>query len=64
MTEEEREKRDILTCRMLNAIQIPVNPEILRVILEVVNLSAEKGETATMKELDDIVLKHSGKEDK
>lgn len=64
MTEEEREKRDILTCRMLNAIQIPVNPEVLNVILDVVELSSLKGEAATMKELDDIVLKYSGKDDK
>lgn len=55
----EKDKRDILTCRMLNAIQIPVNPEVLNVILEVVDLTTNKGETATMKDLDDIVIKYS-----
>lgn len=62
MNETEKEKRDIIACRMLNAVRIPVTPDVLSAILDIVELASVKGEMATMKELDDIVLKHQQKE--
>lgn len=63
MNEIEKEKRDIIACRMLNAVRIPVTPDVLNAILDIVELASIKGELATMKELDDIVLKHQQKEE-
>lgn len=63
MNETEKEKRDIIACRMLNAVRIPVTPDVLSAILDIVELASVKGEMATMKELDDIVLKHQQKEE-
>lgn len=59
MNEIEKEKRDIVACRMLNAVRIPVTPDVLNAILDIVELASVKGELATMKELDDIVIKNT-----
>ena len=59
MNEIEKEKRDIIACRMLNAVRIPATPDILNAILDIVELANVKGEMATMKELDDIVIKNT-----
>jgi len=53
------EKEKIIFCRLCNSIGLPLDIQMTNVIFDVKELVETKGDSSSMKDLDDIVVKNT-----